>query len=68
MFMNSTQPLKILFFEMVQLLKLREEQITLWDAIIPETIRALPEELAKGDALLDDERFMQPFVYDQIEL
>lgn len=44
------------------MLKLREEQITLWDAIIPETIRALPEELAKVDALLDDERFMQPFL------
>jgi IS5 family transposase len=44
------------------MLKLREEQITLWDSIIPESIWALPEELAKVDALLDDERFMQPFV------
>lgn len=44
------------------MLKLREEQITLWDSIIPETIWALPDELAKVDAILDDERFMQPFI------
>lgn len=44
------------------MLKLREEQITLWDSIIPKEIWSLPEELAKVDALLDDERFMQPFL------
>lgn len=44
------------------MLKLREEQLTLWDAIIPESVWKLPEELAKVDALLDDERFMQPFL------
>jgi IS5 family transposase len=44
------------------MLKLREEQITLWDAIIPESIWALPKELAQVDALLDDERFMKPFI------
>lgn len=44
------------------MLKLRDNQLTLWDAIIPEHIWALPEELAKIDALLDDERFMQPFI------
>ena len=44
------------------MLKLREEQLTLWDSIIPESVWSLPEELAKVDALLDDERFMQPFL------
>jgi IS5 family transposase len=44
------------------LLKLREEQITLWDSIIPESVWKLPNELSKVDALLDDERFMQPFL------
>lgn len=44
------------------MLKLREEQITLWDSIISESVWSLPEELAKIDALLDDERFMQPFL------
>jgi IS5 family transposase len=44
------------------MLKLRDEQITLWDAIIPESIWALPQELAQVDALLDDERFMKPFI------
>lgn len=44
------------------MLKLREEQLTLWEAIIPESVWALPEELAKVDTLLDDERFMQPFL------
>ncbi|TVX96129.1 ISNCY family transposase, partial [Paenibacillus cremeus] len=44
------------------MLKLREEQLTVWDSIIPEFVWTLPEELAKVDALLDDERFMQPFL------
>ena len=44
------------------MLKLREEQLTLWDAIIPEEIWSLPKELAKVDALLDDDRFMKPFL------
>lgn len=44
------------------MLKLREEQLTLWDSIIPKEIWSLPEELAKVDALLDDERFMRPFL------
>lgn len=44
------------------MLKLHEEQLTLWDTIILESIWTLPGELAKVDALLDDERFMQPFL------
>lgn len=44
------------------MLKLREEQLTLWDSIIPESVWSLPEELSKVDALLDDDRFMQPFL------
>jgi len=44
------------------MLRLREEQLTLWDSIIPKEVWSLPEELAKVDALLDDERFMQPFL------
>lgn len=44
------------------MLKLREEQLTLWDTIIPESVWSLPDELAKVDELLDDERFMQPFL------
>ncbi|MCF6094529.1 ISNCY family transposase [Microaerobacter geothermalis] len=44
------------------MLKLRDEQLTLWDCILPEVIRTLPAELAIIDELLDDERFMQPFI------
>jgi|HigsolmetaGSP11D_1036233.scaffolds.fasta_scaffold14120_1 IS5 family transposase len=44
------------------MLKLRDEQLTLWDAILPEPLRTLPAELAVIDKLLDDERFMQPFI------
>ncbi len=44
------------------MLKLRDEQLTMWDAILPEAVRALPGELAIIDKLLDDERFLQPFV------
>jgi IS5 family transposase len=44
------------------LLKLRDEQLTLWDTILPEEIRKLPAELAIIDELLDDESFLQPFM------
>jgi IS5 family transposase len=44
------------------MLKLRDNQVTLWDTIIPESVWTLPEELAKIDALLDDERLMKPFI------
>jgi len=44
------------------MLKLRDGQLTLWDAILPEEVRKLPAELAIIDELLDDERFLQPFI------
>jgi hypothetical protein len=39
-------------FGVVTMSVLREEQITLLDAVIPETVKALPEELAKIDTIL----------------
>lgn len=44
------------------MLKLRDEQLTMWDAILPEAVRTLPAELAIIDKLLDDESFLQQFV------
>jgi IS5 family transposase len=38
------------------------DQPTLWEAILPEQLRRLPEELARVDALLDDSRFFGPFM------
>ena len=38
------------------------DQPTLWEAILPEELRRLPEELARVDALLDDPVFFAPFV------
>ena len=43
------------------MLRTRNNQLSLWDAILPEELLALPEQLAKVDALLDDERFFAPF-------
>jgi IS5 family transposase len=43
------------------MLRTRNDQLTLWDAILPEELLALPELLAKVDRLLDDERFFEPF-------
>jgi IS5 family transposase len=43
------------------MLKLRDEQLTIWDAILPEAVRTLPAELSIIDQLLDDDRFLQPF-------
>jgi IS5 family transposase len=36
------------------------EQPTLWDAVLPVELLALPEELARADALLDDPAFFVP--------
>jgi IS5 family transposase len=38
------------------------DQPTLWEAILPDELRRLPEELARVDGLLDDPRFFTPFV------
>jgi IS5 family transposase len=44
------------------MLRTRNDRPTLWDAIIPPELLELPEQLAKVDRLLDDERFFAPFV------
>lgn len=44
------------------MLKLHQAQGTLWDSILPEPLRSLPPELEQVDQLLDDERFLQPFL------
>jgi len=36
-------------------------QLTLWDTILPSSCLGLPGDLAEIDALLDDERFFEPF-------
>ena len=38
------------------------DQPTLWEAILPEELRRLPEELARVDGLLEDPVFFTPFV------
>jgi IS5 family transposase len=42
---------------------LRERAVgeSLWEAVLPEELRELPPELAKVDAILDDDRFLAPF-------
>lgn len=37
------------------------DQISLWEADLPEELLRLPERLARVDALLDDEVFFGPF-------
>ena len=38
------------------------DQCSLWESVLPEEVRRLPEELARVDALLDDSAFFAPFV------
>jgi IS5 family transposase len=38
------------------------DQPSLWESLLPEEVRRLPEELARVDALLDDPAFFTPFV------
>jgi IS5 family transposase len=44
------------------MLRLRDGQLVLWDALLPAQAKLLSAELAEIDALLDDERFLVPFV------
>jgi transposase, IS5 family len=43
------------------MLRTRNIQPTLWESILPDEMLRLPAELARVDALLDDERFFAPF-------
>ena len=43
------------------MLRETDPQGTLWDLILPEAARRLPDELARVDAYLDDERFIAPW-------
>src|SRR6266699_2872667 len=42
---------------------LRERSVgeSLWEAVLPAELRELPAELAKVDAVLDEDRFLAPF-------
>lgn len=44
------------------MLRLRNSQLTVWDFALPAEILELKEELAKVDVLLDDEKFLAPFI------
>jgi IS5 family transposase len=44
-----------------RMLRTRNDQPTLWESILPDELLRLPAELARVDALLDDERFFAPF-------
>lgn len=44
------------------MLKIENNQLTLWDALLPEPLRKLPEELSSVDELLNDPAFLAPFI------
>ena len=44
------------------MLRLKDSQLTFWDAMLPAELLELKEELAKVDAILDDEDFLAPFI------
>lgn len=44
------------------MLRTVNDQLSLWDAILPAELLVLPDELARVDALLDDPAFFTPFV------
>lgn len=44
------------------MLRLRDSQVELFDAVMPPEVKVLSRELAAVDALLDDDRFLAPFV------
>jgi hypothetical protein len=48
-------------FEEVWMLRERAVGESLWEAVLPDALRGLPPELAKVDALLGEDRFLEPF-------
>jgi transposase, IS5 family len=46
---------------MVRMLRTRNAQPSLWEAVLPEALLRLPADLQRVDAWLDDERFFAPF-------
>jgi len=44
------------------MLRLKSKGPDLWDSILPEELRKLPEELEQVNVILDDERLMEPFI------
>src|SRR3954464_5560826 len=44
------------------MLRTRAVEVSLWEAVLPEEVLRLPEELARVDALLNDPVFFAPFV------
>ena len=44
------------------MLRTRAVEVSLWEAVLPEVVLRLPDELARVDALLDDPVFFAPFV------
>jgi IS5 family transposase len=43
------------------MLRTRAPEVSLWEAVLPEQVLRLPEELARVDRLLDDPAFFAPF-------
>src|SRR5688572_749466 len=43
------------------MLRTRAPEVSLWEAVLPDQVLRLPEELARVDALLDDPVFVAPF-------
>ena len=43
------------------MLRTRNDQLTLWESLLPEGLLRLPDELVRVDALSDDEAFFAPF-------
>src|SRR3954471_1114904 len=43
------------------MLRTRNDQPTLWESVLPPEVLRMPAELARVDAVLDDERFFAPF-------
>ena len=44
------------------MLRLHDGQATLWEQMLPDEIRLMGPELEAVDSLLDDPRFLAPFV------
>jgi IS5 family transposase len=62
--LNGEDGLNALVAEGIEAIVFRTvgDQPSLWESILPEQVRRLPEEMARVDALLDDPAFFAPFM------
>jgi hypothetical protein len=60
--MRAARQIQLTFQQELSMLRLRDGQSVLWEALLPPQAKLLSPELVEIDVVLDDDRFLAPFV------